>query len=123
MVKDSEVEKEAQVTELTKQCNELIQSRTIQMSLVMNRKLPQTSTSTKSLKDDSSKQTKDSKKNQTKAGGKNLQLAMELNREMEEMFGETAIQIDNPKPTKRTKKKQNKQVKFFDAQQQDQKQQ
>ena len=68
------------------------------------------------------KQPREPKKNQTKAGAKNLQLAMELNREMEEMFGETAIQLDNPKPTKKAKKKQNKQVKFFDGQQQDQKQ-
>ena len=105
MVKDSEVEKEAQVTELTKQCNELIQSRTIQMSLVMNRKPQQASSTGKNLKDETMKQPREPKKNQTKAGAKNLQLAMDLNREMEEMFGETAIQLDNPKPTKKAKKK------------------
>ena len=42
-------------------------------------------------------------------------MAMDLNREMEEMFAETSMGLD-PKPAKKTKKKQNKQVQFFDAQ-------
>ena len=79
------------------------------MSLVMNKKPQGTTSLGKQLKDDQPKQTRESRKNAGKAGGKNLQLAMDLNREMEEMFAESGIAMD-PKPAKKTKKKQNKQV-------------
>ena len=61
---------------------------------------------TKQSLSDTSKPPKDSKKNQGKSA-KNLKLAMDLNREMEEMLGESGFE---PRPAKKTKKKNNKQV-------------
>ena len=112
-MKDSEIVKEAQVSELTKQCKELIQSRTIQMNLVMNKK-PVASVQAKKDPVETYKPPKESKKSQGKKGSTNLQLAMELNREMEEMFAESGMGLET-KPTKKTKKKQTKQVQFTDG--------
>ena len=90
-LKENEVSKDAHLSELTKHCSELIASRSISLNLVMNKQLPQ-STPLKTANGAADTHKKACKAGATqKAGRSNLKLAMELNREMEEMLAENGI--------------------------------
>ena len=95
LCKADEVKKEAGLTELKRQCEELTKSRTIEMSLLLN-KPAKMAPSMKQVSEESAAKPKGKTKAQ-----KNLQFAKDLNKEMELMFADDDLKI---KPTKKKKR-------------------
>jgi len=108
LIKDDEFGKEAQLAELRRQCNELVKSRCIEVSVLMNK--PKDSV----LENSSGglQPGKTGKAAPVSKTSKNLQMAKELNREMELMFAEDDDR-DQRKPIRKTKKKDKRQQVHF----------
>ena len=99
MCKSDEVKKEAGLSELKRQCEELTKSRTIEMSLLINKKPAQTSSVGKQVSEESDKKVSAKPNGKSKAS-KNLQFAKELNAEMELMFADEDLKIKKPSQKK-----------------------
>lgn len=114
LVKNDEVEKEAQLAELKKQCAELLRARSIEVNLLMNQ--PRDLGPRGAL--EAHRSAAKGSNGKTSAGMgtkamKNLQLAKDLNREMELMFADDDFAPNKPK--KGRGKKQKGQVGFGQA--------
>ena len=95
LCKADEVKKEAGLSELKRQCEELTKSRNIEMSLLINKPAPEVPAKQSSAESVAKPKVK------TKAQ-KQLQFAKDLNEEMEMMFADDDLKI---KPGARQKKK------------------
>ena len=92
LCKESEVVKEGSLIELKRQCEELTKTRTIEMNLLMNK--PRELLVARQVSDEQASKapTKKAGAAQSKAS-KNLQLAKDLNAEMELMFADEEFKI------------------------------
>ena len=102
LCKSDEVQKEAALTELKKQCSDLLGCRGVEVNLLLNK--PSDKISHQGSQEEIREAGK-KKKGNTKAA-KNLQFAKDLNREMELMFADDDFQM---KPTGKAKRKENRQ--------------
>ena len=113
LCKTNEVEKEACLNELKRQCEELSKTRSIELNLLMNKPKETTIVAKQQSSDEGKSKPAGGSKLKDKAS-KNLQFAKDLNAEMELMFADDDFKIGT-RPQRRQKKQassKQKQVQF-----------
>ena len=98
MIKQDEIFKEASLLELRRHNNELVRTRAIDVSILINK--PKATAPTELSATEVKLMAKGKSLMNNKAN-KNLQFAKDLNLEMEQMFADDSFQI---KPSKKSKK-------------------
>ena len=98
LIKQDEIYKEASLLELRRHNNELVRTRAIDVSILINK--PKATAPTE-INATEVKLMNKSKSLMNNKATKNLQFAKELNLEMEQMFADDSFQM---KPSKRSKK-------------------